>query len=86
MRATGVLWVRPLHQNWAIEKGPEYRMRNLLLLLILFGGGFVLVAMYVAPTQPALRAWYLEHACKTLDNVSPQICDPIRKAGEEGKV
>ncbi len=61
-------------------------MRNLLLLLILLGGGFVLVAMYVAPTQPELRAWYLENACTTLDKVSTQICDPIRKAGSTDKV
>lgn len=57
-------------------------MRNLLLLIILVGGGFVLTAMYVAPTQPALREWYQVNACPTLDKISPQICDPIRKAGQ----
>ncbi|MGU3539272.1 hypothetical protein [Methylobacterium sp. A54F] len=56
-------------------------MRNLLLLLILVAAGFVLVAMYVAPTQPALRAWYRDNACVHLDKLSPQICEPIRKAG-----
>jgi hypothetical protein len=37
--------------------------------------------MYVAPTQPALRAWYRDNACVHLDKLSPQICEPIRKAG-----
>lgn len=55
-------------------------MRNLLLLLILLGGGFVLTAMYVAPGQPALRGWYAANACPQLDRISPQICAPIRAA------
>ncbi|MER2265925.1 hypothetical protein [Methylobacterium oxalidis] len=55
-------------------------MRNLLLLLILVAAGFVLVAMYVAPTQPQLRAWYRDNACVHLDKLSPQICAPIRQA------
>ncbi|WP_375456224.1 hypothetical protein [uncultured Methylobacterium sp.] len=55
-------------------------MRNLLLLLILLAGGFVLVAMYVAPNQPGLRTWYRDNACVHLDKVSPQICAPIRQA------
>ncbi|WP_375465970.1 hypothetical protein [uncultured Methylobacterium sp.] len=55
-------------------------MRNLLVLLILLAGGFVLVAMYVAPGQPALRAWYRDNACATLDRISPQICAPLRRS------
>ncbi|GEP00474.1 hypothetical protein [Methylobacterium haplocladii] len=55
-------------------------MRNLLVLLIVLVGGFVLVGMFVAPNQPELRTWYLANACQHLDKVSPQICDPIRKA------
>lgn len=55
-------------------------MRNLLVLVIVLLGGFVLVGMYVAPNQPPLRDWYLANACPTLDKVSTQICDPIRKA------
>ena len=56
-------------------------MRNLLVLLIVLAGGFVLVGMYVAPGQPALRAWYRDNACVHLDRISPQICAPIRQAG-----
>lgn len=55
-------------------------MRNILLLAILLAGGFVLVAMYVAPGQPGLRTWYRDNACVHLDKVSPQICAPIRQA------
>ena len=55
-------------------------MRNLLLLVILVGAGFVLVGMYVAPNQPALRTWYRDNACVHLDKLSPQICAPIRQA------
>ncbi len=55
-------------------------MRNLILLLILVGAGFVLVAMYVAPNQPALRTWYRDNACAQLDRLSPEICAPIRRA------
>ncbi|MBX9932856.1 MAG: hypothetical protein K2Y56_15165 [Methylobacterium sp.] len=55
-------------------------MRNLLLLVILVVAGFVLVGMYVAPTQPSLRTWYLQNACVHLDKVSPQICAPMREA------
>lgn len=63
-------------------------MRNLIALIIVAAAGFVLVGMYVAPTQPALREWYQTTACPTLDKLSPLICDPIRKAQDEtsGKV
>ncbi len=46
-------------------------MRNLLLLVILVGAGFVLVGMYVAPNQPALRTWYRDNACQHLDKITP---------------
>ena len=60
-------------------------MRNLLVLIIVLCGGFYLVGMFVAPTQPAVREWYLASACPQLDKLSPQLCDPIRKAqGEHG--
>lgn len=55
-------------------------MRNLILLLILLGAGFVLTAMYVAPGQPELRGWYETNACPHLDRISPEICAPIRAA------
>lgn len=59
-------------------------MRNLLALLVFLAAGFVLVGIYVAPTQPGLRDWYQSNACPTLDKLSPQICEPIRKAQNGG--
>ena len=55
-------------------------MRSLLTLIIVGAIAFVLVAMYVAPVQPELRAWYLRNACEHLDKASPQICARLRKA------
>lgn len=55
-------------------------MRSLLTLIIVGAIAFVLVAMYVAPSQPEMRAWYLRNACEHLDKASPQICAPLRKA------
>ena len=48
-------------------------VRLVLLVLVLFGG-FILIAMFVAPYQPELRAWYLENACPHLDRLSTDIC------------
>ena len=60
-------------------------MRLLLLLIALFGA-FVLVAMVVAPTQPALRSWYLNNACEHLDRLSTDICAAVRReAGKSGR-
>ena len=53
-------------------------MRFLVLLIALFGG-FVLVAILVAPQQPTLRAWYLQNACPLLDQLSPDICASARR-------
>lgn len=55
-------------------------MRNILTLALLGAIGFVLVALYVAPSQPDLRRWYLDHACEHLDKVSPTLCQPLRDA------
>ena len=52
---------------------------RLLVLLIALLGGFVLVAMLVAPHQPTLRDWYLNNACPLLDRLSSDICAPIRR-------
>ncbi len=52
---------------------------RLLILLIALVGGFVLVAMLVAPYQPTLRAWYLQNACPLLDRLSPDICAAVRR-------
>ncbi len=56
---------------------------RLLIVLIALIGGFVLVAILVAPYQPTLRAWYLQNACPLLDQLSPDICAPVRR--ESGK-
>lgn len=53
-------------------------MRLLLTLLALFGG-FVLVAMLVAPQQPEVRTWYIENACPYLDQLSTDICAAMRR-------
>lgn len=55
-------------------------MRGLLTLIIVCAAGFVLVGMYVAPSQPELRGWYLRNACEHLDKISPKICAPARQA------
>jgi len=55
-------------------------MRLLVLLLVVLGG-FVLVAMLVAPHQPTLRDWYLNNACPLLDRLSSDICAPMRNSG-----
>ena len=53
-------------------------MRIILAIAGLFGI-FVIVAMTVAPSQPALRAWYLTNACDHLDKLSVDICAGIRR-------
>lgn len=53
-------------------------MRLIFLLLALFGG-FILVAMLVAPQQPAVRSWYLQNACPYLDQISTDICAAMRR-------
>jgi hypothetical protein len=52
---------------------------RLLILLIALVGGFVLVAMFVAPREPTLRTWYLENACQYLDKLSDDICAAARR-------
>ncbi len=55
-------------------------MRSLLSLVLLAAIALVLVALYVAPSNPDLRTWYLRNACEHLDKVSPKICAPMREA------
>jgi hypothetical protein len=55
-------------------------MRSLLTLVIVGAIAFILVGMYVAPSQPDMRAWYLRNACEHLDKMSPKICEPLRTA------
>lgn len=54
-------------------------MRIIVALLALFGA-FVLVAMTVAPSQPAVRDWYIAVPCPYLDKISTDICAPVRRA------
>lgn len=56
-------------------------MRLVILLLALIGA-FVLVAMLIAPSQPALRDWYLANACPQLDKLSTDICASMRRAAD----
>ena len=51
----------------------------MLLVLIAIVGGFILVAMFIAPTQPTLRAWYLENACQHIDKLSTDVCAAMRR-------
>src|SRR3954447_237798 len=52
---------------------------RLVLLLVALVGGFVLVGMLIAPYQPTLRDWYIQHACQYLDQLSADICAAARR-------
>jgi len=52
---------------------------RLVILLIALLGGFVLVGMLIAPSQPGLRDWYIQHACPYLDQLSGDICAAVRR-------
>jgi hypothetical protein len=54
-------------------------MRIVLILLAIFGG-FVLVGMTIAPSEPRLRDWYIDQACPLLDRISGDLCAPVRRA------
>lgn len=58
---------------------------RIVVPLIAIVGGFVLVAMLIAPSVPELRDWYLVNACPQLDKLSGDICAPIRRAAAEGR-
>jgi len=62
------------------ERSRSNAMRNILTLVILGAVGFILVGLYIAPTQPDLRSWYLANACEHLDKLSPKLCQPMRDA------
>ena len=53
---------------------------RLIILVVALLGGFVLVGMLVAPSQPGLRDWYIQNACPYLDQVSSDICAAARRA------
>jgi hypothetical protein len=57
-------------------------MLRLIVGVVALVGGFILVAMLVAPSQPQLRAWYLENACPTLDKLSTDICAALHRGTE----
>jgi len=54
-------------------------MIRLILVLVVLFGGFILVAMLIAPTQPSLRSWYLENACPFLDKLNTDICAAAKR-------
>ncbi|MDB5511963.1 MAG: hypothetical protein JWR08_1446 [Enterovirga sp.] len=56
---------------------------RLLILLLALVGGFILVGMTVAPSQPVLRDWYIANACPLLDQLSTDMCAPVRRAASE---
>src|SRR3954462_6423126 len=61
---------------------PEHRAllaMRLALLLITLLGGFVLVGMLIAPYEPTLRSWYLQRACRYLDQLSADIWAAARR-------
>lgn len=58
---------------------------RLLFALIVLLGGFVLIAMLVAPHQPELRSWYLQNACPQLDKLSTDICAAMRREAGPGR-
>lgn len=55
---------------------------RLIITLLAFVGGFILVGMTVAPSQPALRDWYVGTACPYLDKISLDICAAVRRSAE----
>jgi hypothetical protein len=58
-------------------------MLRLIVGLVALVGGFILVAMLVAPSQPHLRVWYLENACPTFDKLSTDICAALHRGTEK---
>lgn len=58
---------------------------RLVFVLAALVGGFVLVAMLVAPYQPEVRTWYLQNACSQLDKLSTDICAAIRREAGSGR-
>ena len=56
-------------------------MLKVVVLLLAVIGGFIAVAMLIAPTQPTLRAWYLENACPHIDKLSRDVCAAMRREG-----
>ena len=53
---------------------------RLIVLLLAIAGGFILVGMTIAPSQPGVRDWYIANACPYLDMISSDICAPVRRA------
>lgn len=53
---------------------------RLIITLLALAGAFILVAMTIAPSQPALRGWYAENACPYRDKLSVDICAAVRRS------
>ena len=58
---------------------------RLVILILAIVGGFILVGMTIAPSQPTVRDWYLSNACPVLDNISTDICAALRRAAVDAK-
>jgi hypothetical protein len=43
---------------------------KLVIILLAVVGGFIIVGMTIAPSQPSVRDWYISNACPVLDNLS----------------
>ncbi|MGA0595141.1 hypothetical protein [Enterovirga sp. CN4-39] len=56
---------------------------RLIIVLLAIVGGFIIVAMTVAPSQPAVRDWYIANACPVLDNISTDICAALRRSAAD---
>jgi hypothetical protein len=56
---------------------------RIIIALLAIAGAVIIVAMTIAPTQPAVRDWYVETACPVLDMISRDICGPVRRAAGE---
>lgn len=56
---------------------------RLIVVLLAVAGAVIIVGMTVAPSQPAIRDWYVGTACPVLDMISTEICVPVRRAAAE---
>lgn len=55
---------------------------QIIVAVLALVGGFILVGMTIAPSQPAVRDWYIVNACPMLDRISVDICAPVRRAAQ----
>lgn len=65
-----------------IVAGPrdQDEVMRLAIIIVALIGGFIITAMLIAPSYPALADWYRVNACPQLDKVSTDICAAIRRS------